>query len=1317
MPQHLLVQVVTIGLLMVRCWVECCSNHTTYWVRSSDGDCSCDDAACPPANHCLYLSECIEEGYFNHTCSEFRFLSGKHTFKGPPTPLILGADHLMLTGTLTTSTELPEINCNDALGFIFYQTMNITITNLKFNNCSQKIPRRLIRQKENNIQKQFYNNSFVGLFFSLTVNVKLANVHISNSNGYGAMVWSPKGNFTVTNCSFVHNYWKQGTSRENISSTLIGGNAIFLFNNQRTKDADVDITIDNSEFAYGIEQSGQKHGSGFSVVDEKTIKRVSVTLKNSRFHSNRAQNGSNLLIHSSRSNGTTDIQIHNCTFSNGSSTRYGGAVYIFFDYTSNPPEKSELRILLTYCTVVNNSAVENGGGLYYEYQKAEIGLLMITDSVFKANNASAISYFGQTSEKPKSYFNMSFTVSRSNFTRNSASTFGGGGIHIYFTRYWASVRCEESSFTGSTAPMSGRGAAISVTGVGDLKKKKNVPTKELEFKSNSFTLSKGGPDEHKHCSTFYLESANVTLINSNFTENNCTGLHANGSTVTIKGTVHFRNNIAHTGGAIRLSRKLTYRRYSLQQVIQSSLLNLNNTQVYITGNSAMQFGGGISVDYCTPELCYLKDTSNSSEVILQDNTAVAGGHSVFEITDCKSCTESELSVRKIENKQRQSEFAEQPIQIQFCKAGQNLTCTKTHDVLVYQGETFTVPIISTGLNCYAVKSVVLAEVQGECGRIEDTQVVQQLDNKCKNINYTLNTPCPYVKMQLTVLSTEITSSNEPAILNINVRECPIGFVAENGRCKCETNLKSIGARCDITTQTITRPPATWIGVYSNNTSRNGTMEIAAVHHHCPFDYCKEKVYEMKLSNPSTICAANRVGILCGSCKSGYSLTLGSTGCSNTCTTVFLFLVIPFALAGVILVLLLLKCNLTVSTGTINGLIFYVNIVRANHAAFFSTQSAYKALTDTLGVLNAWLNLDFGISTCFYKGMTAIGNTWLQFLFPLYIWVLVGLLIVLSRYSTRLSKFTGSNTVSVLATLFLLSYAKILRSLIAAVSFTWLSLPNRESEARWIMDGNIRYFEWPHNALYGASVVITLLLVIPFTLLVLLSPCLQKAPNNVTSRWVNKIKPILDTYQGPYNTQFRYWTGLLLLVRILLFIAFAVSSTGDPRVNMLAILVTVTALLVYWILMTTKYGCGIYRDIWVERMELFFFLNLALFAAGTIFLASDYLKYFSPDKQAVLTLCMVGSALAVSSVYHYYKLLKRFTICTTLATVITKCFRRRFSSEHRSSTPQEVVTSQEEETVDSPQETQQQQRHAYTTSEVTLCDLREPLLNQSYTGDI
>jgi len=171
---------------------------------------------------------------------------------------------------------------------------------------------------------------------------------------------------------------------------------------------------------------------------------------------------------------------------------------------------------------------------------------------------------------------------------------------------------------------------------------------------------------------------------------------------------------------------------------------------------------------------------------------------------------------------------------------------------------------------------------------------------------------------------------------------------------------------------------------------------------------------------------------------------GSSRCS-ICTSSYLALVLVFAVAGITLVALLILFDLTVAKGTLNGLVFYANIVQANSFIFFPNTA-----NQTSNIFIAWLNLDLGIETCFYDGMDMYAKAWLQFVFPVYIWLLVIAIIVSSNYSITAAKLAGRNAPKVLSTLFLLSDARILRAVITAFSFTILSLPgNHNNQLVWL----------------------------------------------------------------------------------------------------------------------------------------------------------------------------------------------------------------------------------------------------------------------------
>ena len=340
---------------------------------------------------------------------------------------------------------------------------------------------------------------------------------------------------------------------------------------------------------------------------------------------------------------------------------------------------------------------------------------------------------------------------------------------------------------------------------------------------------------------------------------------------------------------------------------------------------------------------------------------------------------------------------------------------------------------------------------------------------------------------------------------------------------------------------------------------DNSSQALILHPHCPFDYCNRGTDQTSfpLNNTDLQCVNNRSGVLCGHCKPGLSLAVGSSKCIQ-CSNLYILLVIPFALAGIALVLLLLIFKLTVAAGTINGLIFYANIVTVNRAIFFPPNQ-----TNILTVFIAWLNLDLGIETCLFDGLDAYAKTWLQFIFPLYIWSLVGLIIIVSDYSSKMARLFGSNPVAVLATLFLLSYAKLLRTIIAALFFTFLDYPNEMQVAVWLYDGNIKYLHGKHIVLFLiASLTLLLLFLLPYTLLLTVGQWLQAKSNRRLFYWINKprIKPFLDAYQAPYKDQHRYWTGLMLFLRSALFLVFAFNTLADPSINLLSIGVVVIGLL-------------------------------------------------------------------------------------------------------------------------------------------------------------
>ena len=95
---------------------------------------------------------------------------------------------------------------------------------------------------------------------------------------------------------------------------------------------------------------------------------------------------------------------------------------------------------------------------------------------------------------------------------------------------------------------------------------------------------------------------------------------------------------------------------------------------------------------------------------------------------------------------------------------------------------------------------------------------------------------------------------------------------------------------------IARQGNIWIGNIS---------DCVVVHTPCPFDYCNTAQVSFSLTDPDPQCALNRTGILCGRCRDGLSLALGSNNCIQCPQFSYLALIIPFAAAGFGLVAVLM----------------------------------------------------------------------------------------------------------------------------------------------------------------------------------------------------------------------------------------------------------------------------------------------------------------------------------------------------------------------------------------------------------------------------
>ncbi len=781
----------------------------------------------------------------------------------------------------------------------------------------------------------------------------------------------------------------------------------------------------------------------------------------------------------------------------------------------------------------------------------------------------------------------------------------------------------------------------------------------------------------------------VLIKNSKFIDNKVTAIKADNSIITFSGTVIFNNNTGFKGGALSL--------------YNSRLYFYDHSNVHFEGNTATEVGGAM---YTNIQAClYIYDLKvRNVNVWFKNNWAAMGGHDIFGGYLNNSCRYWEHGTKQCYMyRPRNNEIGYKFHTSNTFASPTAVTCSPTRVCLcdeqgapqcanktfiqrtlapLYPGETLKVSAVLVGCGFGTVTGIVYSSIANEQREIltKLTHEIQSLYS-CTPLQYTLQSPTVgrTIRIKLSANSspsptrTECTSSrNRNTIrsyhtygvirdtllhqninLDLKMDDCPLGFVLRKTPprvCSCHPRLEGRGVRvCTIHNHTgyVYRHGTTWISLTENKTD-------FVINQYCPYNYCQPENISIDLLSPNNQCRNNRSGILCGSCQGNLSLALGSPRCLH-CENKHGFLTVGFFVAGILLVIFLKILDMTVSKGIINGMILYANVVWGSKSVLLATKVPHPTL-QFLYTFIAWLNLDLGIETCFITGLDAIGKTWLQYVFPVYVWCIAGAIALVSRYSTNASRVFGYNSVPVLATLILLSYAKLLRNIIQSLSLSVIEYPQHLKPV-WTLDGNIEYFSTQHSILFLAAVIVLLLAWLPFTLVLLTHQYLQRKSHTKYLNWINRWKPFFDAYLGQFKAKQQYWVGLLLTMRVILLLLLAGTSTSMPRINLLATSFVGVGLLIH---------CAVrgmpYRSKWLSLLEMTFILNFILLANLKLYTESDttadmVITYISIGVVFVQFLLIVAYHTIVRFQTLYYRRRKRVINTHTELTAIPTNFYR------------------------------------------------------------
>ena len=579
-----------------------------------------------------------------------------------------------------------------------------------------------------------------------------------------------------------------------------------------------------------------------------------------------------------------------------------------------------------------------------------------------------------------------------------------------------------------------------------------------------------------------------------------------------------------------------------------------------------------------------------------------------------------------------------PVRVCFCT--QNLlNCSlKSTTMEVQKGQPFTVSIAAVDQVRAPVRAKILAylsSTQGSLGRRDSTQIA----DACTDVSYSVFSSDDVEILNL--YPDGPCRDAEPSRLAVTLEfmpcSCPLGFqlnTSNNGTncdCICDPLIyPEYISSCSIQpVPLIERKTNSWITAVADSETNETFYIVSPI---CPFRYCLGQTH-INLNNQDGLlaqCVTGRGGRLCVTCSANYSYAVSGkrcVQCPHLWPLLFVVIVIGALLAGLGLVISIMAMNFTVAIGTINGFIFYANIVDVYDMVFLPfNKSNFPEL------LIEWLNLDPGIDVCLFPIYNSYHLMWIRLLFPLYIIFIVIVIIVISKHSVRFSTLIGKrNPIAVLATLILLSYANFLEtSLLILTPSTLITVTSEGSyeDVVWLLDGDIKYLDRIHIPLFLVALLI-LFLAIVYKIIIFGWQWIVRFPKVWILKWTNnqKLNSFIQTYQAPFSDRHRYWTGLLLLVRVMLTLILSFTASTDPNSSVIAVILTLGILF----LLRLTYAKNLYKTWPVDLLETVLIFNL--FALAT--LAYTYNDDNSRRILAYISVSFTAFLLLIVIAYHIY----------------------------------------------------------------------------------
>ena len=431
-----------------------------------------------------------------------------------------------------------------------------------------------------------------------------------------------------------------------------------------------------------------------------------------------------------------------------------------------------------------------------------------------------------------------------------------------------------------------------------------------------------------------------------------------------------------------------------------------------------------------------------------------------------------------------------------------------------------------------------------------------------------------------------------AYAKVNLTTCPLGYVFQTpneqsqsiqGTCEC-VDIANDDVQCDFVLGVACIRHGYWLGNINAHDGLEDNLNDTAP---CQYPYCKTdlppcpiiglaQTYNKLPVAQDEQCNGLYGGLLCRNCREDAVFSFEAVKLSN-CKPwqpyVTSVLVVIFQLVLGFGIVIGLKASFKTGIGHLYGPLFFIAVLRLIPFGYYKE---YVQLKFTVSIFQSvlLLNLEiFGeIPWCFFSNINPLLNYSLHFLGPFIIAVVLLSTVLLARYYPRQFLSLQSSPVQAICLLILLSFWSVSDTCIQLLKPT--TTLSGVKGWRVALQPNIQYLKDPyHIVTWIISTVLLIFLLVPFILLLFLSPLLRRKFN------LTRIQPLLDAFQSCYDDRFRWYSGVYLLLWIIL-------NINMPYYVMEFILVAVGTL--HFMIQPYKYR-------WLNIVDTLLLVDLNMFA--------------------------------------------------------------------------------------------------------------------------